>query len=825
MSAGSLPVAAVLGEVTAALRATRRVVLEAPPGSGKTTLIPPLLLQSGLCPEGQILVLQPRRVAARTVARRIAAGLGARVGGLVGYQVRFDTRVSADTRIRVVTEGVLTAWIQRDPSLEGVAAVVLDEVHERSLVTDLGLAFVREIQEALRDDLLLVVMSATLDPEPLSRYLGGCPVVRSDGRLHPVDVDYLPVAPTGRLEQTVARGVLEVVDADPPGDVLVFLPGVREILAARERLEGPLSARGWDVATLYGRLDPKAQDAALDPGPRPRAILATNIAETSLTIAGVGAVVDSGLVKTMRYEPRLGSGRLETERVSAASADQRAGRAGRLGPGRALRLWTRHEQARLATFDEPAIRREDLAPLVLELAAWGVRDPAAFALLDPPEPTRLARARQDLAALGAVTADGGLTPLGARLRRVPASPPIAAFLLRAAAAGHAELAGRWAAAVELGGRAGASADLAAAGEAIARDARGQGRALARQLTAAASRAARGLASEILEARSPQQVLASCLVAAMPDRVGRRRAIGSDAYVLASGRGARLLAAAGAGPELLVAVDLDAGRRGMNAASVIRRYLAVPEAALEASPVWRRESRVIWDAERERVVAERITGFGAIVLARAGVPLEDRAAAAALLLEQACADPEEALGTLDGAAEATLARLATLARGWPELGLPRGRAGWLREALPLFVEGASSLSDLRRRPVAKALLAAVPRRARRHLAEQLPERLEVPSGSRIRLIYQADGPPILAAKVQELFGQRQTPSVADGRIPCLVHLLDPAGRALQVTMDLESFWTRTWPEVRAEMRSRYPKHRWPEDPLAAEASRRTTQRRR
>ncbi|PKN54117.1 MAG: ATP-dependent helicase HrpB, partial [Deltaproteobacteria bacterium HGW-Deltaproteobacteria-14] len=434
-AAPALPVASVLEDLAAALRGHRRVVLVAPPGSGKTTLVPPFLLASGLCPSGEIVVLQPRRVAARTVARRIAAGLGERVGERVGYQVRFDTVASHKTRIRVVTEGILTAWLQRDPELRGVAAVVLDELHERSLHADLALALVREVQEALREDLLLVVMSATLDAAPVAAYLGGCPVVSSDGRLHPVAVSHLPRAAEGPVAEVVAAGVLAMVDGAPGGDVLVFLPGVREIEAARGRLTAPLASRGWDTAVLHGRLDPAAQDAALDPGPRPRAILATNLAETSLTIAGVAAVVDSGLAKVMRFEAGLGSGRLTTERISRASADQRAGRAGRLGPGRALRLWTVHDERTMAAFDDPEIRRVDLTGLVLELRAWGVADPAAFPFFEAPEPERLAAAEATLKALGAIDpVTGGLSRLGLQLRRVPASPRVAAFLVAAAEA-------------------------------------------------------------------------------------------------------------------------------------------------------------------------------------------------------------------------------------------------------------------------------------------------------------------------------------------------------------------------------------------------------
>jgi len=807
-----LPVAEVLDDVAAALRRHRRAVLVAPPGSGKTTLVPPFLLTSGLCPSGEIVVLQPRRVAARTVARRIAAGLGEAVGGRVGYQVRFDKKTSDRTRIRVVTEGILTAWLQRDPELTGVAAVVLDELHERSLHADLALALVKEVQEALRDDLLLVVMSATLDAEPVAAYLDGCPVVSSDGRLHPVAISHLERAPEGRLEDTVVAGVLAVIDGSPGGDILTFLPGVREIEAARRALVERAGERGWDVAVLHGRLDPAAQDAALDPGPRPRVILATNIAETSLTISGVAAVVDSGLAKVMRFEPSLASGRLTTERISRASAEQRAGRAGRLGPGRALRLWTVHDERTMAAFDDPEIRRVDLTGMALELRAWGVTDAAAFPYFEAPEPERLAAAEATLATLGAIDALGGLSALGRRIRRVPASPRVAAFLVAAADAGALHAASRWAAALELRGA--GEGDLAARARTLDRERHRGADRLASQLARAVSRGGRDSGD------TSDEALAGLLLAGYADRVARRRTPGSDRVQLVGGRGARIIGDPGH-HELIVALDVDGGRRGEQAASLVRTWVAIDEAHLRAHRDWVEEDRVRWDEARSRAVAERVARFGDLVLARDPVPLTDRVTAQELLLEHASRDPAGAVGTPSDKDEVLLARLVTFARAYPERELPETREAWIASALPILCSGRAGFEDLRRASLRGALMDALAWDDRRRLDAALPERLEVPSGSRIAVSYQLDGAPVLAVKVQELFGLDETPRVADGRIPCVVHLLNPAGRPLQVTSDLASFWTRTWPEVRAEMRSRYPKHRWPEDPTTAVASRRTT----
>jgi len=822
----ALPVAEVLDDVGSALRAHRRVVLTAPPGSGKTTLVPPWLLASGLAGDGEIVVLQPRRVAVRALARRLARGFGEEPGGVVGYQVRLDTRVSARTRVRIVTEGILLARLQRDPELRGIAAVVLDEFHERSLEGDLALALTREVQEALRDDLLLLVMSATLDAEGLAAWLGGCPVVRSDGRLFPVTLGHRAPAPRDPLPVTVAAAVREVVARDEcaGGDVLAFLPGVRAIEATRAALAPTLS--GYRVDVLHGRMPPAAQDAALDPGPGPRVVLATNIAETSLTIAGIRAVVDSGFAKVMRFEPAVGSGRLNTERISRASADQRAGRAGRLGPGFALRLWSEHEDRALVEHDDPEILRVDLARLALELRAWGVADLASFRFLTPPDPALLAHAEALLRRLRALDADGGLTPRGRRIASVPAHPRVGAFLVAAAEVASLPAAVRWAAALELG-REGArllgEGDLARAVRSLGADGPGPMRALARQLERSVG-VGRGRV-EPAGAASADADVGALLLAGYPDRVGRRRERGRPQFQLASGRGARLVDDDGA-VELVVALEVDAGRRGELAESVVRRWAPIDAAALRGHADWQEVDEVAWDPARERVVAARVVRWGAdLVLERRPIPLEDRAAAEAILRAQAEREALTAWGPVSDEDRAALARLVTLARVAPELGLPDAIEGWVRLAIPKLAEGCVAYPEIRRGSLPKAAHAALPWQARAAVERLVPKRILIPSGRLAALEYQVDGPPILAVKVQELFGSCATPAVAEGRLPCVVHLLSPAGRPLQVTQDLESFWTRTWPEVRGEMRSRYPKHHWPEDPLAAPPSQRSVVRRR
>lgn len=794
-----LPVDEALPALCAALVRDRRAVLVAPPGSGKTTRVAPELWRRRLVKDQEIVLLQPRRVAARAVAAFMAHELGERVGETVGHQVRFEDMTSARTRIRVVTEGILTARLQRDPELRGVGLVILDEFHERSLHADLALALVKEVQEGLRDDLMVLVMSATMAADPVASFLA-CEVVRAEGRMFPVDLRFSDVGTDERsVEEDMTRAVAGLVREGLDGDVLAFLHGVRPIENVKHRLEG--LHLGVEVLPLHGSLPPREQDRALESGARPRVVLATNVAETSLTIPGVTAVIDSGLAKVMRYDLAVGQNRLETSRVSRASADQRSGRAGRVRPGRALRLWTRHEDDRLRGFEDPEIRRVDLMRLVLELMSWGV-DVKRFGFFERPDDRALDDALTRLLAMGAIDARG-LTPLGRAALRLPLEPRLGVFLsrVREADVGRAL---RWSVMLDQGL---AEGDVAAPSS-------------GRMWPESASRAEKQLAARREQVLS--EPLEVALVRSHPDRVGVWRE--HDRYALVGGR----LGRPGQGHgDTVVAFELEAGRRGEGAVSYIRSFAHVSRDALQSG--MRVEDELVWEADRRKVAAYRTEYWMDLPLTRKSIPNVDRQRSGELLASQAMAAPDQIFGGLSAEDERLVARVVTFVRCFPDdLELEPSRDAVLRQCLPMMCEGLASFDELIRRPavsVGAAVANILGFKMMRRLDEQLPERLEVPSGSRIAVEYTSDGrAPILAVKIQELFGLKETPRVAGGRLPVVLHLLSPAMRPLQVTTDLASFWSRTWPEVRAEMRTRYPRHIWPEDPTSAVATVRTVQRR-
>jgi len=864
VSPARLPIDEVLPELVAALAQHASAIVRAPTGAGKTTRVPPALLDAGLAGELAIVMLEPRRLAARAAARRMAAERGVPLGSEVGYHVRFDRRAGSATRILVVTEGLLVRMLQEDPYLERFGAVVFDEFHERSLDTDLALAMVRELQREARPELRLVVMSATLAPEPLARWLGGAPVpvpvIDSPGRLHPIEVSYLSRAERASVHALAAAGAARALERST-GDVLVFLPGVGEIRRTREELEALAARRDLALVELYGDLPAEEQDAALSSGPRRKVVLATNVAETSVTVEGVTAVVDTGLARTLRFDPSVALDRLELGRISRSSADQRAGRAGRTAPGICLRLWTEAEQRSLAEADEPEIRRVDLADALLKLACWGVADPRAFAWFEPPPEAALARALELDRSLGALDARGA-TRAGRAMANLPVHPRLARLLLESERLGHAGRLALVAALLSERGPLRRPRERARARHESESDVLDRVRALesfertgrtgseAGELDTGAARAVLQSRDQLLALLGPSgpfgpigpigpigngrrarfaialesdEAVLRAVLAAYPDRVAKRREPGSRRGVLASGRGVVLAdASAVTDAEWFVCVELEAGARGERAEALVRQASSIrPEwLAPEAFEVG---LEVGFDPERERVTAVRRRRLAQIVVDEAQVALPDDGSVSAMLAEAAGAKLDRALALDAPEVRAFLERVRSL-RAWrPELELSAFDDDELRALLPELTAGKSSFEELRRAPLVESLRARLTHAQRAALEREVPERIEVPSGSRIALRYEAGRPPVLAVRIQELFGLAQTPRIAGGRVSVLLHLLAPSGRPQQVTEDLASFWDNTYPDVRRELKRRYPKHAWPEDPRRAPPERRPRRR--
>ncbi|MFP5305795.1 MAG: ATP-dependent helicase HrpB, partial [Gammaproteobacteria bacterium] len=783
-----LPVTEALPRLREAL-AGGCAVLSAPPGSGKTTLVPLALLDAPWLAGKRVVMLEPRRVAARAAASWMARLLGEAVGETVGYQIRFERRISARTRVEVVTEGLLARRLQADPELPGVGLVIFDEFHERSLDADLALALTLDARAALRPDLRVLVMSATLDTQRVAQLLGGAPVIESGGRLFPVDVRYRPPRADPDRGEAVAHGVVSAL-AETDGDVLAFLPGAREIRTAQGVLAQRLGQR-VGVYPLYGELPSREQDAALQPdsGGRRRVILATNIAQTSLTVEGVHTVVDGGLVRVARFDLGAGANRLETQRVSRASAEQRAGRAGRLGPGVCYRLWSREQQGGLAPHDTPEILAVDLTRFALELAAWGVSDPARLAWLDPPPATAWRYATDLLAQLGAVDAAGRISAHGRELVRLPTAPRRAHMLLRARAHGLGELAA-WVAAV-LDEREPGTADL---GEVVERYLHGRAEPGAQRRVADAVRQfQRQLGADPPAATRPPPnsdgpAVARIVGWAYPERIARRRAghrgVREAAFQCADGGEARLPETdALAAREWLAIAHWDPGppRR-------VRLAAPLDESVLRADhrADLRSEDHVGWDAASETVTAERRLQLGAIVLERRPLRTESNPAAARAMLDGVRSIGLHCLPWTD-AARQWQARVESL-RAWrPEEGWPdvsdAALAAALEDWLLPHLDGISRREQLARLDLPAILQERLDYAAQQRLNRLAPTHLEVPTGSRIRLEYRPPEPPVLAVKLQEMFGCRQTPTVNDGRTAVVLHLLSPAQRPVAVTSDL------------------------------------------
>ncbi|MFE7799593.1 ATP-dependent helicase HrpB [Nocardia sp. NPDC057440] len=798
-----LPVRAVLDRIVETLAERGTAVLVAPPGTGKTTLVP-LALAAGTA--GRVLVAEPRRLAARAAAGRMAALLGESVGETVGYSVRGDRRVGRETRVEVVTSGLLVRRLQGDAELAGVDVVVLDECHERHLDADLLLALLLDARAGLRPDLRVLATSATVAAERLSALLGGdraAPVVQVQGRTYPVDMTYVPSLARERVEAQVARATRAAL-AGTEGDVLVFLPGAAEIRRTTALLA---DVNGVDLVPLHGRLSAAGQDTALRPGPRRRVVLSTAVAESSLTVPGVRAVVDSGLARVPRIDRGRGLSGLATVRVSAAVAEQRAGRAGREAPGRVWRCWPEYEHGTLPAYPEPEIRTADLTRLALELACWGTADGHGLAWWDAPPPGGLAAGRDVLRALGAVSGDGDVTERGRRIARIGLHPRLARALLDGAA--------------EVGARAAAEVAAVLDDDTLTSgvDLTAGLRVLRRERPARWRREVERLA-RLVETSDGVDDPAFVVALAHPERLARRRGPGSASYLMVGGTAVTLPPGSGIGDAEWLAVGVatrDPGRSDgwIRLAAVADEQLARRAASSLLTTV----DEVDWiDGD---VVARRVERLGAIVLSEKLIRDPDRRLLGAAVRRGLSST---GLGLLrwDSDAIALRQRLdflhRTLGAPWPPVddeSLLAAADTWLGPELAT----ARRRADLERIDVGPALRRLLPWPDAARMDELAPERLEVPSGSRPRLDYSTD-PPVLAVKVQEIFGWTEAPRLAGGRVPIVLHLLSPAQRPVAVTADLASFWRTGWPRVRADLRGRYPKHAWPEDPATVPAHRGT-----
>ncbi len=834
-----LPIDDVLPALIAALRTSSAVVLRAPPGAGKTTRVPPAILDAGLAGKGKIVVLQPRRVAARATAARISHERGTRLGDEIGFQIRFESRTGPRTRIEIVTEGILLRTLADNPFLEGTSVVVFDEFHERSLTSDLALGMVRQVQASVRPDLKVIVMSATLAAEPIAAYLDGCPIVESQGRMFPVDVQHLPHLEKRPLPELVSEAV-EMAMSGGDGDCLVFLPGIAEIRQVGKRLAPWCERQSIRLLELYGDLPAEKQDAVLELSDERKLILSTNVAETSLTIPGVTLVIDSGLARINRYDEHTGLDRLELSPISKASADQRAGRAGRTKAGVCIRLWPEAAHRHRPEFDEPEVRRIDLSGAVLQLLSWIEPDVEQFPWFEPPSSAAIIQARLLLARLDAAD-EHGITPLGRTMGSLPVHPRLARLLLEGKRLGHPAAAalaaailserdpflrapGQWR-------RPGHASPSDVLDRIAALEAFEQQRTVDSDvgtLNAAAARTilkARGQVARLVEradiprARerfSHDEAILRAILAAFPDRVARRRKPGDPRGVMVGGRGIRLAdqSALAADTELFVCVDIDA----VDGEAVVRQASAVERSWLSAEHL-ESEVEVYFDDASGRVAARKRTNWNGLVLddSQAALPADE---VVAPILARAAADHwEQAFPADDSALTSLVSRVRCLAEWMPSLELPALDETKLKSLLSPLCYGRRSLADVRAAPWDDAVLGLLTWPQRQVLDREAPERIEVPSGSRIAVAYEPGRPPVLAVRIQEVFGLLETPRIAGGRVPVLMHLLAPNMRVAQVTSDLASFWARTYALIRKDLRARYPKHAWPEDPYTAKAERR------
>ncbi|MEY9180082.1 ATP-dependent helicase HrpB [Bradyrhizobium sp. USDA 326] len=814
-----LPIDAVLDDLSRTLEANNAAVLVAPPGAGKTTRVPLALLDAPWAKDKKIIVLEPRRIAARASADRMAKSLGERAGETVGYRVRFGSKISRATRIEVVTEGIFTRQILDDPELSGVAAILFDEFHERSLDADLGLALARDAQTGLREDLRILVMSATLDGARVAKLLGEAPVVESEGRAFPVETRYLGRKADAQIERQMADAIASALRADS-GSVLAFLPGAAEIRRTQNFLGERVHDASIEIVPLFGALDAAVQDRAIAPAPRGsrKVVLATSIAETSLTIEGVRIVVDSGLARVPRYEPDIGLTRLETVRASRAAVDQRRGRAGRTEPGVCYRLWDEPQTASLAPYTQPEILSADLSSLVLDLAQWGVTDPGALSFLDPPPQPAWKEAKSLLTELNALDGDGRITAEGKSLRALALPPRLARMIVDSHRAGSGEAAAEIAAIITERGLGGDSVDLDHRRDQFRRD---------RSLRAASARdLARRWASQVAasEKTGQHEELSTGLMLAyaFPDRVARNR--GNGSFVLANGRGASV----------------------EQTSSLARApYIAIGEMTGTAASGRILLAAQITEDEIERHFAEHIETSDEISFDRGAMALRARRKRAlhAITLSEAtlAVSPSEETARIlaDGLIAAGLDRLPwskaakqwrdrvmflrkAEGESWPDLsddGLIARREDWLVPALYDKI----ALRDISAGDLSDALMALLPWDMRARLDREAPTHFEAPTGSALAIDYEAEQGPTIAVRLQELFGLNTHPSIAAGKVPLVLELLSPAQRPVQVTRDLPGFWRGSYAAVRSDLRGRYPRHPWPDDPANAVPTRRAKPR--
>jgi ATP-dependent helicase HrpB len=815
-----LPIDVVLDQLARTLAGNNTSVLVAPPGAGKTTRVPLALLDAPWLKGKKIIMLEPRRIAARASAERMARTIGERVGETVGYRVRFGSKVSRATRIEVVTEGIFSRQILDDPELTGVAAVLFDEFHERSLDADLGLALARDAQTGLREDLRILVMSATLDGARVAKLLGDAPVISSEGRAFPVETRYLGRKADAPLERQMADAIAMALRADP-GSVLAFLPGAAEIRRTQNFLGERVQDAAIEIVPLFGALDANVQDRAIAPAPKGqrKVVLATSIAETSLTIEGVRIVVDSGVARVPRYEPDIGLTRLETVRASRAAVDQRRGRAGRTEPGVCYRLWDEPQTASLAAYTQPEILSADLSSLVLDLAQWGVSDPATLAFLDPPPAPALKEARSLLHELGALDSDGRITAEGKSLRALALPPRLARMIVDSHRLGAGEEAAEIAAILTERGLGGDTVDLDARLDQFRRD-----------------RSPRALSARALAQRWASQVAATegapgddtspstgvMLAFAFPDRVARNR--GNGSFVLANGRGAAVdqTSALARAPYIAVAELTGTAASG-------RILLAAPitqaDIELRFADQIETSDEVSIDRNALALRARRKKTLHAITLSEAPLSLSPSAETSRILADGLIAAGIDKLPwskSLKQWRDRVMFLRKAEGEGWPDLSddaLAAQREAWLVPAL----YDKTSLKELSAGELSDALMALLPWELRARLEREAPTHFEAPTGTVLAIDYEAEQGPTIAVRLQELFGLNTHPSIAKGAVPLVLELLSPAQRPVQVTRDLPGFWRGSYAAVRSDLRGRYPRHPWPEDPATAPPTRRVKPR--